>query len=125
MLSRGPSEEDYTADYAGRRVVIRLFTTEANREKVLDEARKIAGLNHPNIALQEVGIHEDQPFLMSELVGKSLETWNADEQALPDQMAVIEGVALALTHAHAQGVVHRSLSPLASAHRTSVSRSVA
>jgi eukaryotic-like serine/threonine-protein kinase len=111
VLGRAASETIYSGDYAGRQVAIRLFTTESHRERVLDEARKIAGLNHPNIALHEVGIHEDQPFLMTELPGKSLETWNGTEQPVVDQMAVIEGVALALSHAHVQGVFHRALSP--------------
>lgn len=111
VLGKTASEDVYFGEYAGRRVAIRVFTTTSGREKVLEEARRVAGLNHPNIALQEVGIHEDQPFLMSELLGKSLENWAADEQPLVDQMAVIEGIATALTHAHAQGVVHHALSP--------------
>lgn len=111
MLGKSASEDVYVGDYAGRRVAIRVFTTLAERERVLEEARRIAGLNHPNIALQEVGIHEDQPFLMTELLGKSLQEWTAGEQALVDQMAVIEGIATALTHAHGQGVIHRALTP--------------
>ncbi len=92
-------------------MAIRVFSGPDAREKAVEEARKIAGLSHPNIAVQEVGIHEDKAFLVTELVGKSLQAWMSDEQALPDQMAVIEGIANAITHAHTQGVIHRALHP--------------
>jgi hypothetical protein len=92
-------------------VAIRVFSGLDAGEKAVEEARKIAGLSHPNIAVQEVGIHEDQAFLVTELAGKSLEIWMSDEQALPDRMTVIEGIATAITHAHAHGVIHRALHP--------------
>ncbi len=92
-------------------MAIRVFSGLDGRDQVVEEARKIAGLSHPNIAVQEVGIHEDQPFLVTELLGKGLEAWISNEQALPDQMTVIEGIANAITHAHSHGVIHRGLHP--------------
>jgi len=111
VLSKSAAEDVYLGEYAGRRVAIRVFSGLEARDQVVEEARKIAGLSHPSIAVQEVGIHDDQPFLVTELLGKSLESWISDQQALPDQMTVIEGISVALTYAHGQGIVHRALHP--------------
>lgn len=109
-LSKGPDEEVLVGEQSGRRVAIRLFSG-SNRETLSEDARKVAGLSHPSIAHQEVGLHEDRPFLAAELGGTPLETWVGEDHSLSELLLVIEGVASALAHAHAQGVAHGRLAP--------------
>jgi serine/threonine protein kinase len=111
VLGRGASEEVCLGEYGGRRVAIRLFASlsGAERDRLVEEARKIAGLSHPNIAFQEIGVHEDQPFLVAEMSGATLAKWLAESQSLANQLAVIEGICEALTYAHSHGVFHRGL----------------
>jgi serine/threonine-protein kinase len=109
-LAKGADEEILVGEQGSRRVAIRLFSV-ADREALSEEARKIAGLSHPNIAHQEVGLHEDRPFLAAELGGSPLETWCGGDHGLSEQLLVIEGIASGLAHAHGQGVVHARLAP--------------
>jgi eukaryotic-like serine/threonine-protein kinase len=110
----GRGEGLYLGEYGGRRVAIRLPSAPdaAERERIAGEARKVAGLSHPNIALQEVGLHEGQLFLVSDLSGgKSLDAWLREQHSLTDQLRVADGLASGLAHAHEQGVLHRALKP--------------
>jgi serine/threonine-protein kinase len=111
VLAHGTSEDVYIGEHAGRRVAIRLFSGVAGpeRDRLVEEARKIAGLSHANIASQEVGVHEDQPFLVAEMSGTNLETWLGGNPSLTEQLGVIEGVCAGVTYAHGHGVVHRGL----------------
>jgi len=109
-LSKSVDEDVLVGEMGGRRVAIRLFDV-ADREELSAEARRIAGLSHANIAHQEVGLHEERPFLAAELAGTPLETWLGGDHGLAEQLLVIEGIAAGLAHAHAQGVVHGRLSP--------------
>jgi serine/threonine-protein kinase len=110
----GRGEGLYLGEYGGRRVAIRLPSAQdaAERERIAGEARRVAGLSHPNVALQEVGLHEGQLFLVSDVSGgKSLDAWLREEHSLADQLKVADGLASALAHAHEQGVLHRALKP--------------
>jgi len=110
----GREEGLYLGEYGGRRVAIRLpsVTDSAERDRIATEARQVAGLSHPNVALQEVGLHEGQLFLVSDMSGgASLEAWLRQDRSLADQLRVVEGLAGALSHAHEQGVLHRALKP--------------
>lgn len=109
-LSKGVDEDVLIGEQGSRRVAIRIFSV-ADREALLEEARKVAGLSHANIAHQEVGLHEERPFLAAELGGTPLETWSGGDHGLPEQLFVIEGIAAGLAHAHGQGVVHGRLVP--------------
>ncbi len=109
-LTKGADEEVLVGELAGRRFAIRVFDL-SDREASLANARKIAGLSHPSIAPQEVGLHEDRPFLAAELPGVPLETWLGEDHALPELLLVIESVASALNFAHAEGVAHGRLAP--------------
>ncbi|HZU98752.1 MAG TPA: protein kinase [Planctomycetota bacterium] len=78
------------------------------------EARAAMRLRHPNIVqVQATGMHEGKPYLVMELVdGDSLETL-LQRGPMPTRQVIeiVRAIAIALDHAHAQGVVHRDLKP--------------
>jgi serine/threonine protein kinase len=102
-----------------REVAIKLLPAEVDRdpkarEQFLAEARTLAALNHPNIAIihsleEEAGRH----FLtMERIEGRSLrERLRDGPLALEEALAIARQVARALEAAHEQGVVHRDLKP--------------
>jgi serine/threonine protein kinase len=78
------------------------------------EARAAAALNHPNIlAVYQMGTHEDQQYLVSELLeGETL--WERLRRGpLPVRKVIDYGVQIAngLAAAHDKGIVHRDLKP--------------
>ncbi|MBI3724589.1 tetratricopeptide repeat protein [bacterium] len=78
------------------------------------EAEACARLRHPGIvSVFETGAHEGRPYLVMELVsGESLEALLGRGPLPPRKIAeIVRGVALALEHAHSQGVVHRDVKP--------------
>jgi len=78
------------------------------------EARAAGSLNHPNIvAVHDVGVHENEPYIVSELLeGRTLRSL-VETQRPTCQQAIDYAVQLArgLTAAHDKGVVHRDLKP--------------
>jgi len=79
------------------------------------EARAAARLRHPHIVtVYEAGEAGDQLYIAMEyLPGRTLQALLEAEAALPLERAlpILEQVAEALDHAHAQGVVHRDVKP--------------
>jgi len=88
---------------------------DANRlERLRNEARAVAALNHPNIVtLHSVEEHEDVHFLTMEVVdGTPLgELTPPEGLALSKFFSLAIQIANAVSSAHDQGIVHRDLKP--------------
>lgn len=83
-------------------------------ERLLREAEAAARLAHPNIVtLHDVGRSEHGPYLVLELLrGETLaQRLDRGLVPLPEAIHLALEVAKGLAHAHAQGVVHRDLTP--------------
>ncbi len=83
-------------------------------DRLRAEARATSALNHPNICtIYDVGEADGHPFIVMELLkGRSLREW-LDQGALKPSMLVDLGIELAdaLQAAHAEGIVHRDITP--------------
>ena len=103
----------------GRMVAIKFIASalhgRADAEARLDrEARLASSLNHPGIVtVYDVGVHDDQPYVVMELIdGRPLSDRLA-EGRLPIREAVDIALQVgdALAAAHDAGVIHRDLKP--------------
>jgi tetratricopeptide (TPR) repeat protein len=85
------------------------------RDRLLEEARAAAALNHPNIiTIHDIGIARDQAFICMELIeGESYASLLAKRKRfpIPDVMHLLVSVCQGLDHAHHRGIVHRDLKP--------------
>jgi eukaryotic-like serine/threonine-protein kinase len=106
----------------GRKVALKLIhadhgegpASEEWRARLLREARAIARLSHPNvIAVHDIGLHGDQPFVAMELVeGSTLRSWlAASPRSWRDIVAVFVAAGRGLLAAHQAGLVHRDFKP--------------
>src|SRR5262245_28773217 len=96
-----------------RDVVLKLLPEEsigdaAARARLIDEARKAAGLNHPNIcAIHEVGEADGQIYIAMERIdGQPLEE-RIGSSGLPVETMLSLGIQIAdaVAHAHDRGIV--------------------
>ncbi|HET7435547.1 MAG TPA: protein kinase [Thermoanaerobaculia bacterium] len=84
------------------------------RRRFEREARAISALTHPNICtLYDVGIHEDQAFLVMEYLEGETLAERLTHGPLPIEQVVRIGseIADALDKAHRHGIIHRDLKP--------------
>jgi eukaryotic-like serine/threonine-protein kinase len=84
------------------------------REKILQEARAISALNHPNICtIYEVGEAEGRPYLAMEYLEGHLLSQEITSGGLSPEVLVRYGIQLAdaLGHAHERSIVHRDFKP--------------
>ena len=83
------------------------------QERLLDEARAMARLTHPNvIAVHDVGVRHGRIFLAMELVrGVPLSTWLATSRPWPEVVALFRQLGAGLVAAHDAGLVHRDIKP--------------
>jgi eukaryotic-like serine/threonine-protein kinase len=83
-------------------------------EKILQEARAISALNHPNICtIYEVGEAEGRPYLAMEYLEGHLLSQEITSGGLSPEVLVRYGIQLAdaLGHAHERSIVHRDFKP--------------
>lgn len=104
----------------GRQVALKIpkFRDEndpESRQRFHREARAAATLNHPNICqVHDIGEQDGTPFItMAYVQGQSLSKFVSPKRQWPerDVAKLVRKIALALTEAHAKGVVHRDLKP--------------
>ena len=87
---------------------------QAEAERFLQEARRLAQLSHPGImAVHDVGIDGGHVYLVSDFLdGPDLGRWLGDHRpAWPEAARIAAAVADALAHAHARLIVHRDVKP--------------
>ncbi len=77
------------------------------------EAHAAARLRHPGIvAVHDVGEHEGRPYFVMDLVpGDTLADRLLRGLRRAELLRIVRDVALALAHAHADGLVHRDVKP--------------
>src|SRR5262249_62050400 len=87
---------------------------QAEGERALQEARRLAQLRHPGIvAVHDVGVQEGQVYIVSDyLDGSDLGRWLRDHRPTwPEAALVAAAVADALAHAHAPLLIHPDAKP--------------
>ena len=96
------------------KVLARAGPDPARQRGLLDEAQAASALNHPNIiTVYDVGMRDETPFIVSELVeGSSLRELLA-RAPLPVRDVLALGLQMAegLAAAHQAGIVHRDFKP--------------
>jgi serine/threonine-protein kinase len=102
----------------GRTVALKLtpagFAEGRRYDRLLGDARKAAGLSHPNIAtLFDIGEHEGRLYFAYEFVqGTTLrQMMNGTAMNTRHALDLAVQVADALAEAHSRGVVHKDLRP--------------
>ncbi len=98
-----------------RDVALKLLrSAEGSSEKLLEEARTMARLEHPNVlGIHDMGTHQGQVFLVMKYVdGWNLAQWLAAQPRTPRELArVFAEAARGLSAAHRAGIVHRDFKP--------------
>jgi serine/threonine-protein kinase len=101
----------------GRKVAVKRLHADSPEEtarRFEREARLGAMLNHPNLVAvyDTFSEREDVLIVMEYVEGPTLaDVLRRDSLERPRALEILRGVAAALDHAHAQGVVHRDVKP--------------
>ena len=100
--------------YVAIKVLPEFFAEDPSyHERFQQEARSVARLKHPNILeVFDFGYEEDVAYLVLELVeGGTLSDRVGKPMDLREAIQMLEPLASALDHAHAQGILHRDIKP--------------
>ena len=87
---------------------------QAEAERFLQEARRLARLSHPGIVtVHDVGLDGEQVYIVSDFLdGPDLGRWLGDHRpAWPEAARIAAALADALAHAHARLILHRDIKP--------------
>src|SRR5262245_47896668 len=90
------------------------FLDQTTFERLLDEARILATLEHPGIVpVHDAGVLPDGNvfYTMKFVQGHQLDVYAAANSSASDLLRVFQKVCDAVAFAHAQGIVHRDLKP--------------
>ncbi len=96
-----------------RAVAIKFLNTDGigteGRSRLIQEARAVAQLNHPNIvSVFDAGETEGNPFIVMEFVpGNTLKGIAAP--SVSETLVMAAQICKALDHAHSKGIIHRDL----------------
>ncbi len=116
-LGAGGMGEVYQAwdDVLRRWVALKVVPrSDARAKRLVNEARAVAALQHPNIVgVHDVGEDGDWAFVSMDLVeGQTLRDWVGIESiSFETQLAWLVQIASALRAAHKAGIVHRDVKP--------------
>jgi hypothetical protein len=87
---------------------------ELEEERFIREARLSAKLKHPHIVtVYEAGVIHGRRYIAMEFInGQPLSEWRRKGSiTVRQQVAILRDVAMAVHHAHEEGVIHRDLKP--------------
>jgi eukaryotic-like serine/threonine-protein kinase len=107
-------DEQLERDVAVKILPSRVFPNERARKRFRREARVLARLNHPNIAMAfDYGQQDGIDYLVTEYVGGTTLDAKLANEPLPQNTVVLLGIQLAkgLAAAHREQIVHRDLKP--------------
>ena len=120
-IGRGAMGSVYRGEHLklGRIVAIKFMNEQvpnemASRRRFAREAQAMARLEHPHCAsVLDVGMHEDQPFVVMDFVsGKSLEELVREGPVpVPRAAEITHQILSGLAHAHEHGIIHRDIKP--------------
>src|SRR5689334_13382638 len=96
-----------------RDVAVKLLKPIDAEHKLLEEARAMAKLEHPNVlAIHDMGTHQGQVFLVMKYVdGQNLGRWLEQVPAPREVAKVFAEAARGVAALHRSGIVHRDFKP--------------
>ena len=84
------------------------------KSRFLREARALRRLDHPNIVeVLDTGEHEGTPFMVFDFIpaGSLADQMAVEPLSSSEALAILNGVAKGLDHAHRKGIIHRDVKP--------------
>jgi tetratricopeptide (TPR) repeat protein len=107
-------DEQLERDVAVKILPSGIFPNESVRKRFRREARVLAKLNHPNVAMAfDCGVQDGIDYLVTEYVGGMTLDAKLANGALPEKTVIQLGIQLAngLAAAHHEHIIHRDLKP--------------
>ncbi|MCC7083063.1 MAG: serine/threonine protein kinase, partial [Burkholderiales bacterium] len=102
-------------EVAIKTLLVAAHTDSDPSRSLVDSARTASSLSHPNIVqVFEVGVHEDQPYVVFEYIeGRNLADLLHEQGALPPDhaAAMMSQILAGLAQVHANGLLHGDIKP--------------